>query len=313
MVCQRVTIKVAADPGAPQDLALTGTLCQPGLIQPTTVQLLVHGATYNQAVWDWPHEPDTYSYVRDAVTSGYATFAVDRIGHGGSDKPPSATVTIAAAATALHDVVGKLRAGEIGGRPFSRVVWVGHSLGAVIGYEYGGRFTDVDAYALTGSIHFMKPSWIGLIMSSLQPAGGPDPGYLTTIPGSRSALFYYPPNADPAVVQVDEKLKDTVTGTEVETGLPLVSIPPEQSPTRNIRVPVLVAMGDHDNLACDGPDGLTCTVAEIARVERPYFPNVRLFSALVVAGSGHALSQHRTAPAAHAGVIGWIRGVAPPF
>jgi pimeloyl-ACP methyl ester carboxylesterase len=156
MVCQRVTIKVAADPGAPRDLALTGTLCQPGLIQPTTVQLLVHGATYNQAVWDWPHEPDTYSYVRDAVTSGYATFAVDRIGHGGSDKPPSATVTIAAAATALHDVVGKLRAGEIGGRPFSRVVWVGHSLGAVIGYEYGGRFTDVDAYALTGSIHFMN-------------------------------------------------------------------------------------------------------------------------------------------------------------
>ncbi|HEU5471375.1 MAG TPA: alpha/beta fold hydrolase [Actinophytocola sp.] len=300
-------------PGVPESLNLTGTLCRPGLLLPTTVQLLVHGGTYNQSVWDWPQQPDTYSYVRDAVTAGYATFAVDRIGHGGSDKPSSAVVTMGAAATALHDVVTKLRSGQIGGQAFRRVVWVGHSLGAVVGYDYGGRFSDIDAYAMTGSIHFIKQSWLNLIIANTAPVPGPDPGYLTTVPGSRASLFYHQANADPAVIAQDELLKDTVTGPEIETALGLVLVPPAQSPTRNIRVPVLVALGDHDNLVCDGADGIKCVATEIAALERPYFPNASRFATLIVAGSGHMLSQHRTAPVAHAGVIGWIRGVVPPF
>jgi pimeloyl-ACP methyl ester carboxylesterase len=276
------------------------------------VQLLVHGATYNQIVWDWPQSPATYSYVRAAVTAGYATFSVDRLGQGASIHPPSAAVSVPAGATALHGVVIQLRAGGIGGSRFSKVVWVGHSVGSVLAYEYGGRYDDIDAYALTGSVHFMKQSWLGLTQSNLQPAG-PDPGYLTTVPGSRAQLFYYSLTADPAVIARDEATKDTVTGAEFQTGVPLVFVPPDQSPTQRIHVPVLVAIGQHDNVACDGPDGLNCTNAEILRLERPYFPHAPRLDVSVIAGSGHMLSQHLTAPVAHLALVQWMVQVAPPL
>ncbi len=302
--CQTVRVPAAG-------LEISGKLCYAGVRVPDTVQLLVHGATYNSGVWDWPQNPQVYSYVRYATNTGYATFAVDRIGHGASSKPPSSAVTIPNGVTALREVVKLLRTGGIGGKTFRKVVWVGHSLGAVHAYEYSGRYDGIDAYVLTGSVHFMKQSWLGLIQKSLQPAGA-DQGYLTTIPGARQDLFYYKPGADPAVIAQDEATKDTVTGGEVETGLSLVFVPADQSPTKNVNVPVLVAMGEHDNLVCDGPDGIVCNVTNLANIEKPYFPNSPRLDFKVVAGSGHALSQHITAPSAHLEVQRWLREVVPP-
>jgi pimeloyl-ACP methyl ester carboxylesterase len=311
IVCDSVTTLVPSVDNGPADVEMAGTLCYPSWRTPGTVQLLVHGATYTQTAWDWPQKPALYSYVRAAVTAGYATFSVDRLGHGHSAHPPSETVSLPAGATALHGIVTKLRAGNLGGRAFTKVVWVGHSLGAVTAYEYGGRYADIDAYALTGSIHFMKQSWLGLIQSNLQPAG-PDPGYLTTVPGSRAQLFYFTPTADPTVIALDEATKDTVTGAEFQTGVPLVFVPAAQSPTQRIHVPVLVELGQHDNIVCDGPDGLTCTNTAIQQFEQPYFTNATRFDVAVIPGSGHLLSQHFTAPIAHLTLLKWAFEVAPP-
>jgi pimeloyl-ACP methyl ester carboxylesterase len=304
--CQTVRVPVPSSLSGPADLEISGNLCYSGARVPDTVQLLVHGATYNSSVWDWSQNPQVYSYVHRATSVGYATFAVDRIGHGASSKPPSGTVSIPNGVAGLSEVVKLLRTGGIAGKTFKKVVWVGHSLGAVYAYQYGGQYSGIDAYVLTGSVHFMKPSWLELIQKSLQPAG-PDQGYLTTIPGTRTDLFYYQPNADPAVIAQDEATKDTVTGAEVNSGLSLVFVPADQSPTKNIRVPVLVAMGEHDNLVCDDPDGIVCNTTNLANIEKPYFPNAPRLDFQVVAGSGHALSQHTTAVDAHINIQRWLK------
>ena len=68
-----------ADPG-PADQTMWGQLCYRGDREPGTVQLLVHGATYNHLYWNFPYGNGYYSYVDAATAAGYATFDIDRIG-----------------------------------------------------------------------------------------------------------------------------------------------------------------------------------------------------------------------------------------
>ena len=86
-----------------------GQLCMPAGPAPTTVQLLVHGATYSRVYWDFPYQPERYSYQRDMARHGYATFAVDRLGTGQSSKPPSVTLLDSVEAASIHQIVGHLR------------------------------------------------------------------------------------------------------------------------------------------------------------------------------------------------------------
>jgi pimeloyl-ACP methyl ester carboxylesterase len=313
IVCNNITTQVPSVENGAADLTMAGKLCYPSSKVPTTVQLLVHGATYNKIVWDWPQQSATYSYVQAAVAKGYATFAVDRLGSGQSTRPLSTEVTMSAGATALHGIVSQLRAGKIGGLAFQKVVWVGHSLGSVYAYEYGSRYSDIDAYILTGSVHFIKQSWFAEVQANLQPANpAGDPGYLTTAPGMRGKLFYYAPTADPAVVAQDEATKDTVTVGELQTALPLDLVPPDQSPTQLITAPILVTMGDHDNIVCGGPDGLQCTKQVLLNYEQPYFKNASRFDVVVAKDTGHMVSQHTTAPKVHAALLEWVLNVVPP-
>ncbi len=214
----QVPVSLAQVPGA----SLYGELCVPATGTPSIVQLLVHGATYNRYYSDWPYRPDFYSYVRQMVGAGYATLNIERLGYGRSTHPLSTLVTLPNETEALRQVVDKLRSGEIGGRPFSRVIWVGHSLGTLYGWLEASVSQNVDAFVLTGLLHSVKPSWLALAGQSAYPAvldasfamSGLDTGYLTFKPGTRAPLFYWTPTAEPDVIALDERLKDTVSGTE---------------------------------------------------------------------------------------------------
>src|SRR5882724_11978344 len=76
------------------DNQIYGELCLPtDGSAPTAVQLLLHGITYSTLYWDWPIEPEKYSYVEYMTGHGYATLNVDRIGIGRSSHPASSTIT----------------------------------------------------------------------------------------------------------------------------------------------------------------------------------------------------------------------------
>jgi hypothetical protein len=105
LTCSDHTLAVRiADPG-PADQAMWGQLCYRGSREPATVQLLVHGATYNHLYWNFPYENGYYSYADAATAAGYATFDIDRIGDGNSSHPPSTDLDLNAGAVALHDAV----------------------------------------------------------------------------------------------------------------------------------------------------------------------------------------------------------------
>jgi pimeloyl-ACP methyl ester carboxylesterase len=300
------------DPG-PADQTIWGQLCYRGNHEPATVQLLVHGITYNHLYWNFPYGNGYYSYVDAATAAGYATFDIDRVGDGNSSHPPSASLDVTAGAVTLHDAVTALRSGTVDGHAFRHVIMVGHSLGSIEAWIEAARYHDVDAIIVTGALHAASPN-VPALARDFYPASddpafagsGLDPGYLTSLPGTRESLFYNPATASPAVVATDEAGKDTTTLAELASSLALISEPPAQQPSSHITVPVLSVVGEDDQLFCTGVTVYNCaSPASVQSFEAQYYPPAAHLKVLVIPDTGHDLALSTTAPLTDAAMIGW--------
>ena len=91
VTCRRSAIAVALTPGAPATYTVSGELCATPSERHagTTVQLLIHGATYNYEYWDFGRfDGAEYSYARNVAAAGIPTFAFDQLGSGSSSRHP---------------------------------------------------------------------------------------------------------------------------------------------------------------------------------------------------------------------------------
>lgn len=308
-VAYRLPVRIA-DPG-PATETLWGELCYPGSRRPRTVQLLVHGGYYNHLYWNFVVGGGYYSYVRAAVAAGYATFNVDRIGSGNSSRPVSSLLDGVAGSVALHEAITALRSGSLDGHAFTRVIWVGHALGSMHAWLEIPRYNDVDAAVLTGVLHGYNPEHLRTVSMNVYPAvddpkfanSGLDRGYYTTKPGTRGDMFYYAATADPAVIAADEANKD-VYSTQ-PTALPPL---PYQ-----IRVPVLLVVGQKDFLYCDGVTEYDCTQPDSVRAfESQYYLRETQLKVVTVPFTGHDLGLSTMAPATAAVVLGWSLATVAP-
>lgn len=280
---------------------IAGTLCvPPGGIR--TVQLLVHGYSYARYYWDFPYQPEKYSYVRRANQAGYATLAIDRIGDGESTHPPGTALTWDTAARTVHQVVTALRDGSIG-PAFDKVILVGHSYGGVTSYLEAGRYEDVDAMIVQGIAHRVNmPDLTARLIAQSPPAmldkkfagKGYDPLYVTSRSGARD-LFYENDNADPKVIEIDERLKQTAGALEIPTAAAYLAA----NPNKNTNIPVLTVNADKDPFFC-GPLAADCSSDKaLAEFERPFYgPNAEVEGA-VIKGGGHDINLEHTAPQAY--------------
>lgn len=297
--CSITTLPVAGPTGP---ATVSGQLCKPVSHNPASIQLLVHGGTYNRAYWDLPGVPESYSYQRNMAREGRATFAVDRLGTGASTRPPSLPMLISVEARAMHDVVTHLRAGSVGGTSYEKVVIVGHSVGSGIVAVEAATYRDVDGVILTGMTHL--PNLTALALGAalgLQPVFlddalarlGSDPLYFTTRPGARAGLFYAMDHAEQAVVDADEATKDQVSvpgmGTVAVFGIVLPA-------TLGIDVPVFQAVGTQDTLMCGLLSLRDCSDADNLRAaEAPYYSARAQLEMYVLPGAGHSLALHTNA------------------
>lgn len=303
---------IALGQGQSPQYTIYGELCNPLLGPSKTVQLLIHGATYSHLYWDWPairgHPtwPLQYSAVLYLTAAGYSTFNIDRIGIGNSSHPPADQVTIGANAYVVHQLVGDLKAGSIGGVPFKHVILDGHSLGSIVSIAEAGQYQDVDGVVLTGLLHLYNLSHLALLESDLIPAPSEPAGYFTTAPGTRGALFYYAPgtfsNLD--VINYDEQTKQTIASGEFISSLPDSSL---------IKVPVLEVVGQEDAFHCD-PTAVDCSSnATVYQEESPFFSPQAQLQVQVIPDTGHDLNLHPTAPLlTYPRMIAWAYRFVPP-
>jgi pimeloyl-ACP methyl ester carboxylesterase len=308
--CQDVNIPVVL---AGQQQTVYGNLCRPGL--PTsTVLLLVPGSTYTSAYWDLPASLGLISFRGGMNGLGYATLTIDRLGSGRSSKPLSALLTTVTQADVAHQIVGKLRTGELG-PGYPRVIIGGHSLGAAISIVEAANYHDVGGVLAAGIAHTFDPVDSATdLLASLYPAAlDPrlsnrhyDLGYLTTRPDTRQRAFHRPAQPSAAVMAYEESTKDAFAATETADAVGVATISPY---TVLIDAPVFLALGGQDELFCAPPPlvGLDCTsAATVYRAESPFYaPAARLRTYLLPGAYGHAFNFAPNADLFYQAVARW--------
>jgi pimeloyl-ACP methyl ester carboxylesterase len=278
------------------------------------LQVLVHGATYTHLYWDFPYLPETYSYVRWAERRSLATLAIDQLGAGESSRPPGEQVTNQKLAEALHRVVQAARGTGIAGQRFNRIVLIGHSAGSLAAGLESYIYQDADAVVLTG---LLGPNVIGLANNEPRidevyvPAsadavlrgrpGMADPGYQTIPPQFRVPMFYRVPPADPALIVVDETLKDTQANGQWAT------YGDAAEACGKLQCPALVIVGEHDvcQFSATGDD-VTVT---LERAKTSATANYTF--APVIKDMGHNLNQHPGAHDVYRTIADWIATTLP--
>lgn len=308
--CTDITTQVSLNDNGQARYTIYGQLCRPAGSRSPLVQVLLPGATYNHLYWDLPHQRSSYSYVHHMNQAGYTTFNVDRIGTGRSSHPTSLLLTNDSNAVVVHQLVQKLRSGEIGGQRFTKVVTVGHSLGTLIGMIEAAKYKDVDGFVATGILHSLNALFVPDLNVMTYPAfldpkfRTLDPGYLTTRPGERGVpLFYNPGHFDPGALAADEEhARDTVTDLE----LALFPTTLFDGTTTRITAPTLLVIGQSDEIFCGGIGGADCASASTVKAhEKPYWPNTEL-STYVMPNAGHCINMHYGAAAWFQATVDWF-------
>ena len=291
-----LTIRVRPGPDPAAEWVIRAELLVPAG-GAATVQVLLPGLTYDRRYWQVPGQ---YDYAEFMLRAGYAVLAWDRPGTGRSSRPPAHQVTVDSNVEVIHQVVRQLRRGTPGGPGFDRVVSVGHAFGAGLAIVAAARHTDVDALVLTGMLHRPPPTYEE-VTGQFHPAvqdpilGDADlpEGYLTQPPGLRARMFEHPGGIDRRLSAHDELIKSTATVGECGS-LPQTY---RRECSAAVRCPVLLLVGEHDS-AVPG--------ADVQRLEQGFFAAEARLETRVIAGAGHALNLHRTAPRGYRLVRDWL-------
>lgn len=312
--CQEVSIPVGVNDNSPKSQTISGTFCTPYTPQPgqKTIDIMVSGATYNRAYWDWPQNPNLYSYTQKTLNAGRSTLTFDRLGTGKSSRVPGTSLnqTVQVDASVLHQLVTWTR-----NKGYTSVNAVGHSLGSVTVTKEAALHKDIDKIVLTGILHFPAISTnapnfaTGLYPAALDPAfqsAGLDLTYLTTLPGRRGSLFYDARTADPNVISYDEAHKDLATSGELVSSEAELEAPALLNSTKNITAPVFVVMGATDNIFCNFT--VDChTASGISANEKQFYPNAASFSAASIPNTAHNLALHPSANESFATINNWLK------
>ena len=300
--CRTYRFPVKMSPTSTDCYEVFGDFCtnQP-LTDETTVQILLAGGSNNTTYWDWPLDPDNHSYVRHATRSGFAVLNVDRLGYGKSDHPDPTKIDFPVGGYVVHQLVQYLKEGALGHK-FKKVVLNGNSLGGMVAWYAASQHQSADAVIVSGVGHNFSELALKAVLSAVQPVEenprygrglGWKPGYLVrtlTPTAPESGHDWY-----------TEYLGDTVTIAELQT---LMDASRDYSITRNIKVPVLFAMGHHDVRWCTTTGD--CTTDPVFTTESSYYGPLARFESFIVPNSGHLTNKSLGAKVFYEKIDTWL-------
>ncbi|ROT41606.1 hydrolase [Sodiomyces alkalinus F11] len=276
---------------------ISARLCEPasGIERKEMLQLLIHGATFNKVMWDFPYKPETYSWTRFMTAAGYTTLAIDLVGNGNSSKPDGLfEAQTGTFIQTVHQVIETIRADETAlGRTFDKIAIVGFSIGAIVANSIADRYpSDADAIVLLGitwDLAWIYPAFLTGMQTAanlVDPErwGDLDGWYQTQPTRATRRLACFAGDFEEGAVQTDFETRDIDTfGTAVTFTYHLVTAPQYVGP-------VFLGLGKDDSTFCPR----TCGI-------EPYkvytqFPKAKEHMVKVYPNTGHALMYHRVAP-----------------
>lgn len=291
-----------------QDYTVAGHLSmklggQCGLWHDRTLQVLLHGGTYDHEYWDAPQiNGEHYSYADYMTARCYAVLALDMLGAGASSAPPGDLADLAESASALDQVLTQLRTCPLWESVFDKIALVGHSMGTITSvYTLGNYGPIADALVATGWAHAPR-------IIPIDPAAFAEPlqqPYVVIPPPVRELLFYYPPTSDPDVVEYDNA--NLVSGLPRGLLLDVLDMmgalavgDPEGiealSLVDQVEVPVLSQLGEFDIIAS----------ADVAAAEAAFYSSSPAVEVQVLADIGHDLNLHLNRETGWAQIDAWL-------
>ncbi|KAL8989051.1 MAG: hypothetical protein Q9169_008447, partial [Polycauliona sp. 2 TL-2023] len=202
---------------------LSARICHPisksnGSSPSDAIQLLAPGATFNKIMWDFPYQPDSYSWTKRMNEAGYSTIAVDAVGSGNSTFPDGLReAQTQVYVESIHQVIQQLRQGKIQGMQWDKIVMVGFSIGAIVANSLSAQYPDdVTAILLHGvswDTTWVYPAFLsGLQQSAAQidpDKWGDVPPQYQTQPTrqTREATVFYG-DYDAGILDPDFSLRD---------------------------------------------------------------------------------------------------------
>lgn len=298
------TVVNPGDPGVVR--TVRGTLYLPsGATACSGVQILVHGFSYGQWVWDLPGRPD-YSYARYSAGRGRPVIAIDDLGYGTSDRPNGYTVTTEGLGAVLHQVVSQVRAGTYQGQihpAFARIVTGGHSAGGEVARYEAGAFGDVDALMVMSMGNNVTPeSSDAYARYNVTQTATSDYVYpFFASQDRRLSFFYQSAEAELSVMAEDARLENPTPSGEVLSILTF----PSRAVIARINVPVLLVFAEKDRIV---------PVSEAATEPARYAGSPRV-TTVVVPTAGHTFPLHRNREVAYRALVSWLATLgdaAPP-
>jgi pimeloyl-ACP methyl ester carboxylesterase len=263
-------------------LTITGTYFEAAERQTRRIQVLLHGAGYDQEYWNGPLiAGQDYSYAKYMVARGWDVLALNLPGVSDSARVNGNLLSVEAQASAIQEVVRHVRSGELLGTRFGSVALVGHSFGGFLAAFTQGTHASADALVLTGS----RLSAVDAPAPEFAPPVVSEDGFILPVVGVPEArvIGYHLPSADPGMIAYDAQ--NMGARFPLRGLLDLIEIPPSgDSATRsiNIRVPVLVQLGQNDRLA----------PAEMPDIEAARYPNAARVTVQVLPAMGHMFNLH---------------------
>jgi pimeloyl-ACP methyl ester carboxylesterase len=280
--------------------SLAGALYFQGTYRNRPLQVTLHGGNYNHSYWDIPSiNGQPYSYARFMAGQHHAVLALDLLGSGESSKPDADFLSFQEMASAIHQVLVRLRNGTSPvGYAFDKLVLVGHSLGSALAAYVQGTHGDADAVVSTGLV--FVPHTRPLDPALVQDVATRNP-YFKLPPEVRQSLFYSASGADSAVIAHDlAALDDFIPRGYVFTIFPFLA---DTSVTRvnQVTSPVLVQLGERDGLA----------PGSLAEQEALVWSSASSVTLQILAGLGHSFNGHRDNDLSWGGIHAWLSETLP--
>jgi len=204
------------------------------------------------------------------------------------------------------------RSGALDGTAFQRVFLGGHSVGSGLSIIEASVYHDVDGLIVTGWTHSVDPiETVMLFATRLHPAGvdpqlkeqGYDPGYVTTVPGTRYDAFHRPGKVDPKVITLDEATKDVYPVPESHGAVFFGLATPH---SQDIDAPVLLLDGRDDVYFCSALRANCADSRALLDHEAPYYGGAPCVQAAVFPNVGHDINLHPTGgPELQETIRGW--------
>ncbi|KAK0632468.1 hypothetical protein B0T14DRAFT_532939 [Immersiella caudata] len=221
-----------------------------------TLQLLVHGITYNGSMWEGWGFGDKYNWHAYANKQGYHTLAIDRLGHGLSTRAadPLNTVQGPMHVEIIHQLISTVRgntSANLLGKGFSKIAYKSAAI------HDPTRFPGVPY------------------------------GYLTFPEESIRTAIMYGGAFDPAIAAFDFAHTDSCTIGEVGTNPWILQGSPGHT------TPVMTTVGSKDVVFC--PDGKAACEAVLAETQN-VFPDSPHYEYYVPDNTAHDLTVHYSAP-----------------